>query len=158
MNPIWPLARFYYRSSHLAERLAPLLDLALRLFLANIFFKSGLTKIGNWDSTLYLFSDVYQVPLLSPDLAAWLATGAELGLPVLLVLGLLGRFAAAGLFILNLVAVISYYTELSDAGLAHHLYWGILLTVLLVTNRGVLSIDYWLERRAASRVPAPARY
>lgn len=139
--------RLYYAASRLPECLAPALDLGLRLLLANVFFKSGLTKIQNWDSTLYLFSDVYQVPLLPPDVAAYLATSAELGLPVLLVLGLFGRFAAAGLFILNLVAVISYYSELSEAGINQHLYWGLLLGVLLLLSRGTWSADAWLEKR-----------
>ena len=139
------LARFYYSASHLPEHLAPLMDLGLRLYLANVFFKSGLTKIQSWDSTLYLFSDVYQVPLLNSDVAAYLATGAELGLSVLLVLGLLWRFAAAGLFILNLVAVISY-ADLSPAGINQHISWGILLGVLLILSRGKWSLDAWLEK------------
>jgi putative oxidoreductase len=119
----------------------------MRLLLANVFFRSGLTKIQNWDSTLYLFSDVYQVPLLPSDAAAYLAAGVELGLPVLLVLGLFGRFAAAGLFILNAVAAYSYYDGLSEAGLNQHLYWGIMLAVLLVMSRGAWSADAWLEKR-----------
>jgi len=147
MNTLLRFARGYFTASHWPEYLAPAFDLGLRLYLANIFFKAGLTKIKTWESTLYLFSDVYQVPLLSPEIAAWLATGAELGLPVLLVLGLFGRFAAAGLFILNLVAVISYYPELSEAGLSHHLYWGMLLSVLLVISRGAWSLDALLEKR-----------
>ena len=130
MNLLLRPIRYYYTASHLPEYLAPLVDLGMRLFLANVFFKSGLTKIQSWDSTLYLFNDVYHVPLLPPDVAAYLATGAELGLSVLLVLGLFGRFAAAGLSILNVVAVISY-ADLSDAGRSHHLYWGILLGVLI---------------------------
>ena len=117
----------------------------MRLFLANVFFKSGLTKIQSWDSTLYLFSDVYHVPLLPPDVAATMATSAELGLSVLLVLGLFGRFAASGLFILNAVAVISY-ADLSEAGLNQHLSWGILLGVLLILSRGQWSVDALLER------------
>jgi len=147
MNPLLRLTRVYYTAAHLPEYLAPALDLGLRLFLANVFFKSGLTKIATWESTLYLFSDVYQVPLLPPEVAALLATGAELGLPVLLVLGLFSRFAAAGLLILNLVAVVSYYSGLSEAGLSQHLYWGILLAVLLVSSRGAWSVDTWLEAR-----------
>jgi len=146
MNPLLRLIRMYYAASHLPEYLAPVLDLGLRLLLANVFFKSGLTKIKSWDSTLYLFNDVYHVPLLSPEFAAWLATSAELGLSVLLVLGLFGRFAAAGLSILNAVAVISY-SELSEAGLNQHLYWGLLLAVLLLISRGAWSVDSWLERR-----------
>ena len=146
MNRLKRLIRYYYLAAHLPECLAPLFDLGLRLFLANVFFKSGLTKIKSWDSTPYLFSDVYHVPLLSPELAAWLATSAELGLSVLLVLGLFGRFAAAGLSILNVVAVISY-SELSEAGLSHHLYWGMLLGVLLLLSRWQWSVDFWLRKR-----------
>ena len=147
MNQLSRLAKYYYKASRLPEYLAPALDLGIRLFLANIFFKSGLTKIHNWDSTLYLFSDVYQVPLLPPELAAYLTTSAELGLPVLLVMGLLGRFAAGGLFILNLVAVISFYSELSESGINQHLYWGMLLAVLLLISRDAWSIDKLLEKR-----------
>lgn len=146
MNLLSSLARHYYKASHLPEYLAPLFDLGLRLYLANIFFKSGLTKVLSWDSTLYLFSDVYNVPLLPPEVAASMAAGAELGLSMLLVLGLFGRFAAVGLFILNGVAVISY-PDLSDAGINQHLSWGILLGVLLILSRGNWSVDAWLEKR-----------
>ncbi|MEO6976538.1 MAG: DoxX family protein [Gallionella sp.] len=144
MNLLKRTARFYFSASHLPECLAPLMDLGLRLYLANVFFKSGWTKIQTWDSTLYLFNDVYHVPLLPPDVAATMAASAELGLSVLLVLGLFGRFAASGLFILNIVAVISY-ADLSQAGLNQHLSWGILLAVLLILSRGRWSIDAWLE-------------
>ena len=146
MKRLSRLAKCYYTASHWPEYLAPLMDLGLRLYLANVFFKSGLTKIKNWDSTLYLFSDVYHVPLLPPEMAASMAASAELGLSVLLVFGLFGRFAAAGLFILNVVAVISY-ADLSQAGINQHLSWGILLGVLLILSRGDWSVDAWLEKR-----------
>jgi putative oxidoreductase len=146
MNFVFRLFRFYYSASHLPEYLAPVLDLGLRLLLADVFFKSGLTKIKSWDSTLYLFSDVYSVPLLPYDVAAYMATGAELGLSALLVLGLFGRFAASGLFILNAVAYISY-ADLSEAGRNQHIYWGLMLAVLLVASRWQWSIDSWLENR-----------
>ncbi len=139
--------KVYYRGSRLLEHAAPALDLVLRLFLANVFFKSGLTKIQTWDSTLYLFREEYMVPLLPPEFAAYLATSVELGLPVLLVLGLLGRFAALGLFILNAVAAWSYYEQLSEAGLNQHIYWGLLLAVLLLHGMGKWSLDEWLEKR-----------
>ena len=84
--------------------LQPLALLAARLYVASVFFRSGLTKLRDWDITLSLFADEYHVPLLNPTVAAFMGTGAELALPVLLVLGLFGRFAAAGLTILNIVA------------------------------------------------------
>jgi putative oxidoreductase len=140
------IIRLYYSASHWPEYLAPLMDVGLRLYLANVFFKSGLTKVQSWDSTLYLFSDVYNVPLLPPEIAATMAASAELGLSVMLVVGLFGRFAAAGLSILNVVAVISY-ADLSEAGINQHISWGILLGVLLILSRGNWSIDAWLEKR-----------
>ena len=73
-----------------------------------------------------LFEYEYSVPFLSPAMAAYLGTGAELILPVLLLLGLGGRFAAIALFIFNIVAVISYPT-LNDAGKVWHYLWGFVL-------------------------------
>jgi putative oxidoreductase len=147
MNLISNGLNLYYRGSRLLMHAAPALDLGLRLFLANVFFKSGLTKIQTWDSTLYLFREEYKVPLLPPEFAAYLGTGAELALPVLLVFGLFGRFAALGLTILNAVAAYSYYDQLSEAGRNQHLYWGLLLAVLLVYGMSKWSADEWLEKR-----------
>ena len=145
MKALSCMARIYYRASHWPEYLSPVMDLGLRLYLAQVFFKSGLTKISNWQGTLYLFNDVYQVPLLPPEAAATLATSAELGFPVLLVLGLLGRLSAAGLFILNAVAVISY-ADLSEGGINQHISWGLLLAVLLTLSHKSWSMDAWLEK------------
>lgn len=146
MKLIAHIARLYYAASHWPEYLGPLADVGIRLYLASVFFKSGLTKVQSWDSTLYLFSDVYHVPLLPPEVAATLAASAELGLSVLLVIGLFGRFAAAGLSILNVVAVISF-ADLSEAGLNQHISWGILLWILLVISRWQWSADALVEKR-----------
>ena len=121
--------------------LSTLSDLLIRLWAANVFFKSGLTKIQTFDSTLQLFQYEYHVPILPPEVAAYLATGAELGFSVLLALGLAGRFSALGLFILNIVAVISY-PDLDATGLQQHQLWGILLLTTLLHGPGKLSIDY----------------
>src|SRR5262245_45782668 len=89
------------------EAMQPAAQLLARLYVAKVFLLSGLTKLHDWDTTLALFQDEYHVPLLSPTLAAWLGTGGELLLPLLLALGLAGRGAAIGLFVINAVAVIS---------------------------------------------------
>jgi putative oxidoreductase len=114
--------------------------LAIRLYIAYVFFLSGLTKIRDWDSTLFLFTEEYHVPILPPELAAYVGTAGELCLPVLLVLGLAGRFGALGLFILNAVAVISY-PGLAAAALKDHFLWGALLLVILLHGPGKLSAD-----------------
>lgn len=127
---------------------SPLVDLALRLVVGAVFFNSGLTKVANWDSTLALFENEYAVPLLPPELAAWLGTGVELVMPVLLVLGLGTRLAAAVTFVFNLVAVLSY-PDLSPAGVRDHQYWGLMLLVTLVHGPGRLSLDHLIRRRFA---------
>lgn len=125
--------------------LAPVIDLVVRLWVAAVFFKSGLTKIQSWDTTILLFTNEYHVPFLSPETAAFLGTGAELVLPVFLALGLGGRFAAFALFVFNVVAVISY-PELEGAGLEQHYVWGILLAVTLLHGPGTLSFDHLIAR------------
>jgi putative oxidoreductase len=128
---------------------AHLLDLGIRLYVAEVFFRSGLLKIGNWDGTMYLFRNEYKVPLLPPELAAWLGTFGELAFPPLLALGLASRFAALSLSFVNGVAVISFWHVLGDneAALMSHFYWGLLLLVTLCHGPGLLSIDHWIRRR-----------
>ena len=129
----------------LLDFLAPVGDLIIRLWVANVFFKSGLVKLQSFDTTILLFENEYSVPLLSPTLAAYLGTGAELILPVFLALGLGGRLAAGALFIFNIIAVISY-PDLHAAGLRDHYVWGIMLLMPLLHGPGKLSLDYLLGR------------
>ncbi len=122
-------------------RMAPVGDLALRLWIANDFFASALTKIQSFDTTIMLFTYEYEVPLLSPVVAAYLGTGLELIVPVLLALGLFGRASAFVLFFFNIVAAISY-PELSDAGVRDHQIWGLMLLLLILRGPGALSLDH----------------
>ena len=122
------------------DGLRPIAQLVARCYVGSVFFRSGLTKLRDWDSTLALFHDEYHVPLLNPTVAAFMGTGAELALPVLLVAGFFGRFAAAGLSVLNVVAVLSL-SDIPDAALQGHVFWGSLLAALLLWGPGSLSID-----------------
>jgi len=119
--------------------------LFLRLWLAKVFFMSGLTKIQSWDTTLMLFEYEYSVPLISSVLAAWMATAAELVIPIMLVLGLLTRLNVVVLFILNFVAAISY-ADLSFAGEKDHLIWGLMMMVLFFYGPGKLALDQFLVK------------
>jgi putative oxidoreductase len=125
--------------------LQPVLALLGRLFVAQAFFLSGLTKLRDWDTTLALFNDEYHVPFLPPELAAVMGTCAEVALPVLLVLGLGGRFAALGLSVVNVVAVLSL-AEIAPAAMQQHVSWGIVLATLAVFGSGRWALDHWLQR------------
>lgn len=130
--------------------LQPLLSLLGRLYVAQAFFLSGLTKLRDWDTTLALFNDEYHVPVLPPELAALMGTCGEIGLPILLTLGLGGRFAALGLMVVNGVAVLSL-SDVAPAALQQHVSWGIVLAALAVFGSGAWSLDYGLERLRRSR-------
>ncbi len=119
--------------------------LGSRLYVAYVFFASGLTKIQDWGTTVALFTDEYKVPFLSPSVAALLGTAGELVLPVLLVLGFCGRFAALGLFVVNIVAVIAL-TDIPAPALQQHVFWGWMLAMLAIVGMGRASVDCALKR------------
>ncbi len=140
------LARLWLLGERLlaaVEMLQPAAQLLARVYVGSVFFRSGLTKIRDWDTTLALFGDEYKVPLLSPGIAAVLGTGGELILPVLLVLGFAGRFAALGLSVVNVVAVLSL-AEIAEAALQGHIFWGSLLAMLVLWGPGRWSLDRWV--------------
>lgn len=125
----------------------PLAALLARAYLAQVFFLSGLTKVRDWDTTLLLFTEEYKVPLLSPEVAAVMGTAGELVLPVLLLFGLAGRFAALGLSVVNVMAVLSL-SEIAPAAMQQHITWGVLLAALALYGVGKWSVDCaWLKPR-----------
>ena len=128
------------RLSAALDALQPAAALAARIYLAQVFFLSGLTKIRDWGTTVALFTDEYHVPLLSPAAAAFLGTAGELVLPVLLVLGLGGRFAALGLFVVNAVAVVALQ-EIAPAALQQHIFWGALLAAIAIYGPGRWALE-----------------
>ena len=128
---------------------APLAALAARVYIAQVFFLAGLTKLRDWDTTLLLFTEEYQVPLLSPGMATVAGTAGELLLPMLLLMGFAGRFAALGLSLVNAVAVISL-SDIAPAALQLHITWGVLLGALVFHGMDRWSVDHW-----RSRAPAP---
>lgn len=119
-----------------------LVELGLRAGVAAVFFKSGLSKIANWELTVQLFADEYAVPLLPPELAAYLGTAAELICPVLLILGLAARLGALALLFMTAVIQIFVYPE----SWAEHLLWASVFVYVLTQGAGKLSLDYAIKR------------
>ncbi|GAB2653920.1 DoxX family protein [Vibrio panuliri] len=127
----------------------PLLLLFCRLWVAWVFFNSGLIKISSWDSTLYLFELEYQVPLLPWELAAYMGTAAELILPVFLAFGLVTRPMAAILFVFNIIAVVSY-PLLWEKGFYDHQLWGLMILIVIVWGPGPISLDKLIKSKLQS--------
>ncbi len=141
-----------------------LVALFVRIVAAHPFFVSGQTKVDGpqigatilgqelsvtlptsiKESTFALFSEEYKVPVLPPELAAYLATAAECVLPVLLVLGLATRLSALALLAMTLVIQLFVYP---DAWWTVHAYWAALLLVLIARGPGALALDHFVHRR-----------
>ena len=143
--------KFYAPSQSVSDLLSKLQSpflLFLRVYVAWVFLKSGMHKIGDWETTLVLFEYEYNVPLLPFELAAYLATFGELVFPVILIAGLGTRFTAIALSVINIVAVVSYYTTLAKgAGLVWHYLWGTMLLTNIIYGGGLFSLDYWIKSK-----------
>lgn len=120
--------------------------LFIRIYVAWVFLKSGMHKIGDWETTLVLFEYEYQVPFLNFELAAYLTTFGELVFPVFLIAGFGTRLFAIALTLVNIIAVVSYYATLAKgAGLVWHYLWGSMLFTSVIFGGGVFAIDQWLK-------------
>ncbi len=120
-----------------------LLALPLRVAVATVFWRSAMTKLADFGAALALFAVEYRVPLLPPDIAAYLAFAIELTTPVLLVLGLMTRVAA--LVLLGMTAVIEIFVY--PQAWPTHIQWAAMLLVLLCRGAGGLPLDRVRQRR-----------
>ncbi|WP_434591550.1 DoxX family protein [Pseudomonas sp. R4-83] len=131
-----------------------------RFSIAAVFWKSGQTKVEGlaidlidgtfelgWprlaDSTVPLFQSEYNVPLLSPEIAAHLAAFAEHFFPLLILIGLATRFSALALLGMTLTIQIFVYPDAYPT----HGTWAAVLLYLMTTGPGKLSLDHLIAHR-----------
>jgi putative oxidoreductase len=140
----------------LAERIPDsVIALAARVAVADVFWRSGQTKVQGFsirEETFYLFREEYKVPLLPPELAAYLSTIAEHVFPVLLVIGLATRLSALGLF--GMTMVIQLFVV--PGGWPEHILWLALLTLIIARGGGAISLDHLIWNRRLA-MPAMAQ-
>ena len=122
-------------------------QLLARLAIANVFWRSGQTKLANWDITVQLFQDEYRVPILPPDFAATMAASFELGCSALLAVGLFTRLATLPLLGMTLVIQLFVYPN----NWPDHLLWTALLVFLFSRGGGAASANYLLGRLLRTR-------
>jgi putative oxidoreductase len=159
------IAKLHHLLVELPERVlgkfASLLLLSVRLWVSWEFLKSGWLKITSWQSTVFLFQNEYHVPVLPPYAAAVAGTAGELVFPALLIVGIAGRLSAAGLFAVNVMAVVSYahvlLTEGFEAAVSQHYLWGFALLVLAVFGPGRISLDHLLSQSFDVARPQPLK-
>lgn len=122
-----------------------LIALVTRFGVAGVFFLSGRTKVDGvlhiTDSTYALFASEYKLPLVSPFIAAHMATYSEHLFSILLVLGLFTRLSAAAFLGMTLVIEIFVYPDAWPT----HLSWAGLLVYLVARGGGAFSLDRLLK-------------
>jgi len=102
-----------------------------------------MTKLDDCNAALSLFTDEYKLPLLPPQVAAYLAVSIELTMPVLLLLGLATRLASLVLLAMTVVIEVFVY----PLAWPTHIQWAAMLLVLLCRGPGTASLDHLLSRR-----------
>jgi putative oxidoreductase len=144
------------RGRALAERVPySLVALVSRFAVASVFWRSGQTKVHGFhirEETFVLFREEYKVPLLPPDVAAYMSTTAEHVFPMLLVLGLASRLSACGLLFMTMVIQLFVY----PSGWPDHILWLAILLTIVARGPGAISLDHLIWTRSMA-VPAFAR-
>lgn len=140
------------KCNKLCWALQNLFNLGVRGSLFYVFFMSALTKIQSFETTKALFQYEYAVPFIDPIWAAYLGTGAELVLPVMVLLGICTPLSALLLFVFNYVAVISY-PDISIAGVKDHILWGTMCAYLIAYGAECFSFDAWCCRKKTCAKP-----
>ena len=135
------------RAMALFERIPhDLIAIIARIAAGTVFLRSGLLKIEGWQdgTTLALFREEYKLPVIPPEIAAYLATAAELALPPLLILGLFTRYAALALLGMTLVIQLFVYPNAFDT----HGVWAVCFLYLMKHGAGNFALDLVLVARA----------
>ncbi len=125
----------------------PIMDFAIRIWIGLVFFRSGLQKLDDWESTLFLFEYEYMVPVLPHTVTAFLATAFELAMPLLLFVGLASRLAALPLLAMALTIQFILGSNNAAYNDFNHYAWMIFLLVIVVRGPGRWSADHWLRQK-----------
>ena len=127
-----------------------LIALSARSFPAALFWQSGQTKVAGFSlkpSAIALFENEYQLPLIYPEIAAYVSAVAEHLFPVLLVIGLASRFSALALLVMTTVIEVFVYPQAWPT----HIQWAAMLLVLLCRGPGRFSVDQAIWNRVRPR-------
>lgn len=131
-----------------------------RFSIAATFWQSGQTKVEGFaidlihmnfelgmprlsESAVDLFRDEYALPLLPPELGAYMAAFAEHLFPILLLVGFATRYSALALLGMTMVIQLFVYPNAYPT----HGVWAAVLLYLISRGPGCFSIDHLISRR-----------
>lgn len=123
-----------------------LLAIVARFAAATVFWRSGQTKVDGFalkDSTFLLFENEYDVPLLPPEIAAYMATIAEHLFPILLVVGFASRLSALALLGMTMVIQLFVYPSAWPT----HVFWVMALGYVIARGPGPIALDHLVRKR-----------
>jgi NADH dehydrogenase/putative oxidoreductase len=118
----------------------PFVDLAIRFWLAKIFFISGMLKLMHWATAVELAAHEYPVAWLTPVTAATVGVSIETVAALILASGFMTRYAAIALGLLTLTIQLAYQA------LDTQLFWMALFGWYAIIGAGPLSVDHLLRR------------
>ena len=145
------LSTFVSHTTILFQKMSNAYLLIIRFFVAYYFLSSGLIAFSSWSATVDLFTYEYQVLFVEPKTAAVLMTGAELILPVFLILGLGARLPAFGLLLTQVFTLVFYKQHFFPGGT---IYWShvyepaffiTMASVSVIYGHGTLSFDKFIQ-------------
>lgn len=172
--------KIYQYKVNILNKTIPIVDLLFRVQVGLIFWRSGVLKVDNWDTTLWLFSDEHPVPFmpkfiadgigleshyLPAEFAAIMGTSFEIICPILLLFGFGARIAAFILLIMTTVIEYSYIQKKVDSiwditvnilEQSHsnpHVFWALLMIMIIVRGAGVLSLDHLVKKYFSKKYP-----
>jgi putative oxidoreductase len=138
------LKSIYWKASDLFDGadfwLSPFWFFYVRYWLADVFLRSGLVSVSDWQNNVNLFKYEFKVPIVSPEFAAFTSTAVELICPVMLVLGLGTRLGALAIFFTALVIELTYIHHLD------HILWMMASSLLVLKGAEKISVDYVLSK------------
>jgi putative oxidoreductase len=121
----------------------PKFELAIRLWLAQMFFVSGALELTRWQTVHHLASHGYSVAWMSPASAAYVGVSIEVLGGALLAAGFMTRYCAA------LMLTLSVIVQFDRMPLDSQLFGAVLCGWYTVFGAGPIAIDTLLRRGLA---------
>lgn len=137
------------------SKLSFLPPLLARIIIGFIFVQAGWGKLHNLDRVVEFFT---QLGIPAPNIQAPFVAGVEFVCGLLVLLGVLTRFASVPLICTMIVAILTARMEdiggLGDLFATSEFLYIALLLWLVIGGAGCLSVDHFWCRRACKNKPA----